>query len=180
MSAIISRVLATRPPGVFSRRITTSAFRSAATASASFRYLALAGPIAPSISMVKANRPLSSPVPGEGLASATARRAKASSAARANITLKAPNLGYMGSILPTSMRCDFHAFVARLSAGTRCYVIECLADRSKVLEDPARHTVALPDEQGRAGMKITINIDCTPAEAREMLGLPDLQPLQNA
>ena len=29
-------------------------------------------------------------------------------------------------------------------------------------------------------MTITINIDCTPTEAREMLGLPDLQPLQNA
>ena len=29
-------------------------------------------------------------------------------------------------------------------------------------------------------MKITINIDCTSAEARELLGLPDLQPLQNA
>jgi hypothetical protein len=40
---------------------------------------------------------------------------------------------------------------------------------------------ALPERQkGRAGMKITINVDCTPAEAREMLGLPDLQPLQNA
>ena len=29
-------------------------------------------------------------------------------------------------------------------------------------------------------MKITINIDCTSAEARELLGLPDLQPLQKA
>jgi hypothetical protein len=29
-------------------------------------------------------------------------------------------------------------------------------------------------------MKISIDIDCTPAEAREMMGLPDLQPLQNA
>jgi Family of unknown function (DUF6489) len=29
-------------------------------------------------------------------------------------------------------------------------------------------------------MKITIDIDCTPAEAREMLGLPDLRPLQDA
>jgi hypothetical protein len=29
-------------------------------------------------------------------------------------------------------------------------------------------------------MKITINVDCTPAEAREFLGLPDLRPLQAA
>jgi Family of unknown function (DUF6489) len=29
-------------------------------------------------------------------------------------------------------------------------------------------------------MKITVNVDCTPAEAREFLGLPDLRPLQAA
>lgn len=29
-------------------------------------------------------------------------------------------------------------------------------------------------------MKLTIDIDCTPAEARAMLGLPDLAPLQAA
>jgi hypothetical protein len=27
-------------------------------------------------------------------------------------------------------------------------------------------------------MKVTINIDCTPEEARAMMGLPDVQPLQ--
>ena len=27
-------------------------------------------------------------------------------------------------------------------------------------------------------MKITINIDCTPVEARQLAGLPDLQPMQ--
>ena len=27
-------------------------------------------------------------------------------------------------------------------------------------------------------MKITVNIDCTPQEARSFLGLPDLEPLQ--
>lgn len=27
-------------------------------------------------------------------------------------------------------------------------------------------------------MKITINIDCTPLEAREFLGLPNIQPMQ--
>ncbi|HWA45710.1 MAG TPA: DUF6489 family protein [Hypericibacter adhaerens] len=29
-------------------------------------------------------------------------------------------------------------------------------------------------------MKITINIDCSPAEARAFLGLPDVAPLQDA
>ncbi len=29
-------------------------------------------------------------------------------------------------------------------------------------------------------MKITVNVDCTPEEARTFLGLPDVQPLQNA
>jgi hypothetical protein len=29
-------------------------------------------------------------------------------------------------------------------------------------------------------MKVTVEIDCTPEEARRFLGLPDLQPLQEA
>ena len=29
-------------------------------------------------------------------------------------------------------------------------------------------------------MKVTIEVDCTPAEARQFFGLPDLQPLQAA
>jgi hypothetical protein len=29
-------------------------------------------------------------------------------------------------------------------------------------------------------MKISIDIDCTPAEARQFLGFPDLEPLQRA
>jgi hypothetical protein len=32
---------------------------------------------------------------------------------------------------------------------------------------------------GRA-MKITVNLDCTPVEARQLMGLPDVQPLQAA
>lgn len=27
-------------------------------------------------------------------------------------------------------------------------------------------------------MKITVNVDCTPQEAREFMGLPNLQPMQ--
>lgn len=29
-------------------------------------------------------------------------------------------------------------------------------------------------------MKVTVNIDCTPEEARQFLGLPDIAPMQNA
>lgn len=29
-------------------------------------------------------------------------------------------------------------------------------------------------------MKVTIDIDCTPVEARQFMGLPDLEPLQKA
>lgn len=29
-------------------------------------------------------------------------------------------------------------------------------------------------------MKITVNVECTPEEARRFLGLPDVQPLQDA
>ena len=29
-------------------------------------------------------------------------------------------------------------------------------------------------------MKVTINIDCTPEEARSFLGLPDIRPMQDA
>ena len=29
-------------------------------------------------------------------------------------------------------------------------------------------------------MKVTVEVDCTPAEAREFMGLPDLRPMQTA
>lgn len=29
-------------------------------------------------------------------------------------------------------------------------------------------------------MKVTVNVDCTPLEARQFFGLPDVQPLQQA
>jgi len=29
-------------------------------------------------------------------------------------------------------------------------------------------------------MKISVDIDCTPAEARQFMGLPDLEPMQKA
>ena len=29
-------------------------------------------------------------------------------------------------------------------------------------------------------MKVTVNIDCTPQEARQFMGLPDVEPMQKA
>ena len=29
-------------------------------------------------------------------------------------------------------------------------------------------------------MKITVNVDCTPLEARQVMGLPDVEPMQKA
>ena len=88
---MISRVLVTRPPGVFSRRITISTRRSAATSRDSFTYLAVAGPIAPSISTVNASPalPLSSAA-GERMADDAATRVAARRAARARFTLRTP------------------------------------------------------------------------------------------
>jgi hypothetical protein len=37
---------------------------------------------------------------------------------------------------------------------------------------------AVTDRLGTGDMKIKIDIDCTPAEARAFLGLPDVAPLQ--
>jgi hypothetical protein len=34
--------------------------------------------------------------------------------------------------------------------------------------------------QSGADMKINVEIDCTPLEARQFFGLPDVQPMQNA
>jgi hypothetical protein len=34
--------------------------------------------------------------------------------------------------------------------------------------------------RSRVPMKITIDIDCTPAEARQFMGLPDFEPMQKA
>jgi hypothetical protein len=34
--------------------------------------------------------------------------------------------------------------------------------------------------QGAADMKVNIEIDCTPLEARQFFGLPDVQPMQTA
>jgi hypothetical protein len=38
--------------------------------------------------------------------------------------------------------------------------------------------IALPGWERSSMMKITVNIDCTPDEARAFLGLPDVKPMQ--
>jgi hypothetical protein len=50
------------------------------------------------------------------------------------------------------------------------------------LHRPARLlTSALPYRKPQgAQMKVTVNVDCTPEEARRFLGLPDLTPVHQA
>jgi hypothetical protein len=39
---------------------------------------------------------------------------------------------------------------------------------------------AVKKKRSGADMKVNIEIDCTPLEARQFLGLPDMQPMQTA
>jgi hypothetical protein len=38
----------------------------------------------------------------------------------------------------------------------------------------------IPPATQEGGMKITVDVDCTPDEARQFMGLPDVKPLQAA
>src|SRR6202011_4381300 len=99
-SAIISRMLVARPPGVFRRRITTSTRRSPAVVSASFTYLAVAGPIAPSISIINAGLPTSSADRSVGEANWTAAAIAATRVACTILTARLPNKTIYGGSLP--------------------------------------------------------------------------------
>jgi Family of unknown function (DUF6489) len=44
----------------------------------------------------------------------------------------------------------------------------------------AARKAAKEDQAGAADMKVNIEIDCTPLEARQFIGLPDVQPMQTA
>jgi len=56
--------------------------------------------------------------------------------------------------------------------------VEALADAYK-LAQPADSTVNFGGtDEGASAMKVKIDIDCTPEEARTFFGLPDLGPLQ--
>jgi Family of unknown function (DUF6489) len=48
-------------------------------------------------------------------------------------------------------------------------------------EAPPVENGGRPEERRRRQpMKITINVDCTPLEARQFMGLPDVEPMQKA
>src|SRR5260370_23432592 len=97
---MISRMLVGRPPGVFRRRITASTRRSPAVVSASFTYLAVAGPIAPSISIISAGLPLSSAERSAGEANWTAAAIAATRVACTILTARLPIKTIYGGSLP--------------------------------------------------------------------------------
>src|SRR5260370_11731862 len=101
---MISRMLVARPPGVFRRRITASTRRSPAVVSASFTYLALAGPIAPSMSIISAGLPLSSADTNAGEANWTAAAIAATRVAI--LTARLPDKTIYGAVLPHLNRTD--------------------------------------------------------------------------
>ena len=105
-SAIISRMLVARPPGVFRRRITTSTRRSPAVVSASFTCLEVAGPIAPSISIISAGLPISCAGRSVGEANWTAAAIAATRVACTILTARHPNKTVYGVVLPHLNRID--------------------------------------------------------------------------
>src|SRR5260221_8469069 len=97
-SAMISRMLVARPPGVFKRRITTRPRRSPAVVSASFTYLAVAGPIAASISIISAGLPTSCANKSAGEANWTAAAIAATRVACTILTARLPNKTIYGGV----------------------------------------------------------------------------------
>jgi hypothetical protein len=49
-----------------------------------------------------------------------------------------------------------------------------------VLEPPVAILWQMVQTRAGADMKVNVEIDCTPLEARQFFGLPDLQPMQTA
>src|SRR6202048_4400874 len=98
-SAMISRMREARPPGVFRRRMTTSARRSPAVVSASFTYLAVAGPIVPPISVISADLALSSAGRSVGEANWTAAAIAATRVACTIFTARLPSEVIYGGVL---------------------------------------------------------------------------------
>src|SRR6267378_3204378 len=105
-SAMISLMLVARPPGVFRRRITASTRRSPAVVSASFTYLAVAGPIAPSISIISAGLPLSSADRSAGEANWKAAAIAATRVACTILTARFPDKTIYGVVFPRLNRTD--------------------------------------------------------------------------
>jgi Family of unknown function (DUF6489) len=47
-------------------------------------------------------------------------------------------------------------------------------------DSPLSAGASAEDQEFRRKMKITVNVDCTPLEARQFMGLPDVEPMQKA
>src|SRR5258705_7780533 len=94
------RMLLGGPPGVFRRRKAAPPRRSPAVVSASFTYLAVAGPIAPSISIISAGLPLSSADRSAGEANWTAAAIAATRVACTILTARLPDKTIYGGSLP--------------------------------------------------------------------------------
>ena len=58
----------------------------------------------------------------------------------------------------------------------------CRVESATILRyDPAVWLRRPPQEQETdRSMKITVDVDCTPQEARQFMGLPDVEPMQKA
>jgi uncharacterized protein DUF6489 len=52
-------------------------------------------------------------------------------------------------------------------------------ERAFILAIP-RQVIPLGEGRGPRPMKITVDVDCTPLEARQFMGLPDVEPMQKA
>src|SRR5260221_7473972 len=98
--AVFAHVLVARPPGFLSERIRAAPRRSPAVVSASFTYLAVAGPIAPSIAIISAGLPLSSADRSAGEANWTAAAIAATRVACTILTARLPNKTKYGGSLP--------------------------------------------------------------------------------
>src|SRR6202020_3661418 len=61
-------------------------------------------------------------------------------------------------------------------------IVRALRAREPLQNSPARpKSSRSPLEKGEARrMKITVDVDCTPLEARQFMGLPDVEPMQKA
>jgi hypothetical protein len=56
----------------------------------------------------------------------------------------------------------------------------CIPTRTIASPPACRYSRRRPAARGEIMMKVTVNIDCTPEEARAFFGLPDVQPMQKA
>jgi hypothetical protein len=68
----------------------------------------------------------------------------------------------------------------RASSDGGCRAQSCKGQNCRQSADGAHLVTGGRDDMPERGyiMKITVDIDCTPAEAREFMGLPDVKPMQ--